>query len=579
MAFAIATAFVDVRARTTSLKGDVDRELGSSMGPLGAKHGKTWGKSFSGAAKGILASGTGMLAALGVGEFVKKSVEAAEESRKVTAQTAAVIKSTGGAANVTAKQIDNLAGSLMRKTGIDDESIKAGQNMLLTFRNIRNESGKNNDIFNRSSKVLLDMTAALHGGDVSGESMRKQAIQLGKALNDPVKGMSALQRVGVSFTDQQKKQIKSMVASGDQLGAQKIILRELSKEFGGSAAAMATPAEKMKTAFHEIQEGVGNALMPVIELLAKFLLSTVLPALSALLPTLMGLARKAIPIVTAAIGYLVVGFTAIVKFATGLPGPLKIAGIAIIGLGVAMKLAASANPWFLLATAIVLVVGIIVKNWKSISAFTARVWHDILGFVKGVWDWIKKNWPLLLTILAGPFGLAVAFIIKHWGTIKTGAQGVIKFIGDAWHDLTQALRNAFAWFVGKLLGFFGSILKGAATAFGWIPGLGGKLKTAASKFDTFRKNVNDSIRGISGKNVNVGVSFSGKQLSGAYFTGKASEHLKAAGGPIRGPGGPTEDRAGLFALSNNEYVVRAASHAKYGSAAMDAVNRGQAVIG
>ena len=31
---------------------------------------------------------------------------------------------------------------------------------------------------------------------------------LGKALNDPVKGITALGRAGVTFTDEQKKQIK-----------------------------------------------------------------------------------------------------------------------------------------------------------------------------------------------------------------------------------------------------------------------------------------------------------------------------------------------------------------------------------
>ncbi|MES2155937.1 MAG: hypothetical protein V4510_12455, partial [bacterium] len=62
-------------------------------------------------------------------------------------------------------------------------------------------------------------------------------IKVGKALNDPTKGLTALSRVGILFTDQQKKQIKALQKSGDLLGAQKIILKELGTEFGGSFAA------------------------------------------------------------------------------------------------------------------------------------------------------------------------------------------------------------------------------------------------------------------------------------------------------------------------------------------------------
>jgi hypothetical protein len=56
---------------------------------------------------------------------------------------------------------------------------------------------------------------------------------LGKALNDPIKGVTALQRVGVSFTKGQKDQIKSLEESGHHMQAQKVILRELNKEFVG----------------------------------------------------------------------------------------------------------------------------------------------------------------------------------------------------------------------------------------------------------------------------------------------------------------------------------------------------------
>src|SRR4051812_20995055 len=181
---------------------------------------------------GGLAKGAGLLTgALGVGGLTsaaKASFDEMAQGQRVAAQTAAVLKSTRGAANVTAGDVDKLATSLMNKSGVDDEAIKSGENLLLTFTNIRNGVGKGNRIFDQATGTILDMSTAL------GQDTKSSAIQLGKALNDPVKGITALQRVGVSFTKGQKDQITQMVKTGDTMGAQKLILRELNKEFGGS---------------------------------------------------------------------------------------------------------------------------------------------------------------------------------------------------------------------------------------------------------------------------------------------------------------------------------------------------------
>lgn len=160
---------------------------------------------------------------VGFGEF--------SAGQKVAAQTNAVLKSTGGIAGVSAKQVDGLARALQLKTGVDDEVTKSGENLLLTFTGIRNEVGAGNDIFTQTTKIMTDMSVAL------GQDTKSSAIQLGKALNDPIKGVTALQRVGVSFTAAQKEQIKALESSGHHLDAQKLILRELQKEFGGSAVA------------------------------------------------------------------------------------------------------------------------------------------------------------------------------------------------------------------------------------------------------------------------------------------------------------------------------------------------------
>lgn len=121
---------------------------------------------------------------------------------------------------------------------------------------------------------MLDMAVAMNNGvSPSAEQLSSQAIQLGKALNDPTKGMAALSKVGVSFTEQQEKQIKVLQESGDIMGAQKIILDELAKEYGGSAAAAAQTfggqMENLQNRFGEIGESLGNALIPILQIFGE----------------------------------------------------------------------------------------------------------------------------------------------------------------------------------------------------------------------------------------------------------------------------------------------------------------------
>jgi len=202
------------------------------------------------------------LIGLGVGAAALGSFKAFEESEKISRQTAAVIKSTGNEANVTADHIGDLAAETSKLGGVDDELVQSGENMLLTFTNIRNEAGKGNDIFDQATRAANDYAAATGTDVVNANKM------LGKALNDPIKGMSALTKAGVSFTQQQKDQIGAMVASGDTMGAQKIILAEFSKEYGGSLEANATASGKAQVAMENLGEAAGGILAPGLELLA-----------------------------------------------------------------------------------------------------------------------------------------------------------------------------------------------------------------------------------------------------------------------------------------------------------------------
>jgi hypothetical protein len=216
--------------------------MASAVGAVG-----TAGKWAAGG--GVLALGYGLWDAVG----------AFREAEKIARETEARLKSTGGVANVTAEEVSNLAEALSYKTRIDDEEIQAAENMLLSFTNLRNEVGKGNDIFNQTTEAVLDLAAGTKTDLLSATK------QLGKAMNDPIRGLTALSRGGTQFSETQTKMIEKLVESGDLLGAQKIILRELRTQYKGSARAGTDSFDGLAVAWENLAEVAGKAVAPVLE--------------------------------------------------------------------------------------------------------------------------------------------------------------------------------------------------------------------------------------------------------------------------------------------------------------------------
>jgi len=232
---------------------DAQKAFGA-LGDSAEKGGRRTTRALSGIQSGLIG--------LGVGAAALGSFKAFEESERIARQTAAVIKSTGNEANVTEGHISDLASEMSKLGGVDDELVQQGENMLLTFTKVRNEAGKGNDVFDQATRAANDYAAATGTDVVNANKM------LGKALNDPIKGLTALTRAGVSFTQQQKDQIRALVDAGDTLGAQKIILAEFNKEYGGSLEANATASGKAQVAMENLGESAGAILAPGLELLA-----------------------------------------------------------------------------------------------------------------------------------------------------------------------------------------------------------------------------------------------------------------------------------------------------------------------
>lgn len=356
---------------------------------------------------------------------------------------------------------------------------------------------------------------------------------------------------------------------------------------------------------------LSNAVLKLIPPLNQ-LASQVIAALVGLLPVL-------IPLFNAIVGALSPAFVAVVAalaFAlndiiSALPPSVLqavvvaiaavVAGIKLWALAQAiLNIALDANPIGAIIIGIAaLVVGVVelVKNWGT-------VWGAIKRAAQDAWSFIWNGFGKFLLPLLGPVGLIALGVIEvyqHWsqilGFIKRAASDAWSFIwsgfgkfllpllGPAgllalgvlevyqhWQSILNALKRFIvADFVAPvtntLLSFISFLLHGVASAFGWIPGLGGQLRTAASSFDKFRQQVNDSLAKItSSVNVNLTTSGTGSIIiTGTGIntrtintkTGQVSGgggHTAAQGLLVPGPGGPTEDNH-LAYVSTGELIV------------------------
>jgi hypothetical protein len=215
-------------------------------------------RELDGVLKSVTGFGLGSLTAAGLAgglvAVVKSSVDAYAESEMALTKQTAVLRATGMAAGLTGKELESMARDMSSITGIPDETITNAQTVLLTFREIGNE------VFPEAMQAAADMSVVM-GGDLQGA-----ILMVGKALQDPLTGLTALRRAGVSFNETQKQQIASLVKSNDLFGAQKIILGELKGEFGGVAEAAGDTTtgsiNKLNNAVDDLKEALGSELAP-----------------------------------------------------------------------------------------------------------------------------------------------------------------------------------------------------------------------------------------------------------------------------------------------------------------------------
>lgn len=522
----------------------------------------------------------------------KEAGKAVQEQEKLLAQTNAVLKSTGAAAGVTADGVLSLSDAIEKKSLIDAEQIQSAQNMLLTFTNVKNGVGAGNDIFNQATQTIADMSTAL------GQDTSASAVQLGKALNDPIKGVTALSKIGVSFTAEQKEQIKTLVESGDTMGAQKIILGELSKEFGGSAAAagdtFAGKIKHLKDMWDGFVETLVKKALPIITKVADYIVTNVVPAIQTVaqwigdnvVPALKDFGQWVQKNSTwlGALGsaFLTIG-AAILAYQTYLS---IVSGVtkAYIAIQTAFNAVMAINPFVLILVGIIALAAAFVYLWTHSETFRniiIGVFDAVKNAVTAVKDWFVARFNDIVNFvravpgkITGFFSAIGSFFSNIWSGIKNGAvngwNAVVGFVrgvpgmvmgaignlgstlvnagGDLLRGLWNGIQAVSGWLKNKIIGFFGRLVPG------WVKDVFG-INSPSKVFAEFGKYLTQGLAvGITDSSAMRQVRKATDSLSTSVTGAFGTPQLAMAGS---GAGGTT-------VINQNFHVAPTADQASLG---------------
>jgi hypothetical protein len=356
-----------------------------SLKKEGDKSQTAFGK-ISQSMKGFGLSAVGAtLGVVGIGAALVSFTKGAEDAEIANRKLFSVLDSMGY--GEAADRVSAYAETLERTVAVDADVIKATQTKLATFANLTKTINDVGGAFDRATVATLDLAAAGFG------TAETNAVQLGKALQDPIKGITALARAGVTFTEQEKDKIRALVESNQSLEAQDLILQAIEKQVGGTAEAGASSFDRIRLSAMQVADVIGLALLPFVEAFADFLSNTLVPAITGMTSGIGNATRvinenkAAFILVTVAVGTLtaalVVQRTALtassIAFAVNvaasklLVGAINVTTTAIVAMSAAMRLI----PFVAIATAAAAFALVLDKGAKSHKEYITQTENNL----------------------------------------------------------------------------------------------------------------------------------------------------------------------------------------------------------
>lgn len=417
---------IDIIAETKKLTQGLN-DAGDQIGGLN--------KQVSGLAKAATAAASAFVLKQGI-SFLKQGIDEAEDARKAMLGA----ESAFGKGSKALQQITSDAEKFGKALGIDNDDI------IKLSTQLGSRLPADSKILSAQLVNLAKDVEAVTAGAISAEAFTNK---LAKAFADGAVSAKELQKIVPDLSKSTYDQAEALSKAGKNQEALTLLIEAAQKKYGDAAEKNVTSTQKFETALANFKEELGTKVLPILEKGIDFL-TKVLDAFDKL-PT---------PVQNAGLAFLgLVGIGGpLVKFVSStkdaldnlglLPNALKGATGATDLFSVALK----AIPWVAAIAAIVL----IIQHWDDIKKAAGELWEKIkevfnnikdkiVGAMTEAKEWLEKNWPLILAVLTGPFGLFVAWIVTHrddlitkfgdlWDKVKTAISDKVSAIGTAVKD-------------------------------------------------------------------------------------------------------------------------------------------------
>ena len=261
---------------TVKIKGDAsqfDKTMSGVKGtiasiktPLGAitKAGAAIGAAFTAAAGAVAYAGYKL-------NSIGEEGRASDAKLKNVVQTMGLF---GNQADVVANRLLDVADATARKIGVDDDLIASTQAIVMSFEDIGKTANITGGLFDQVTKAALDMSV-LFGGDATG-----YAVQLGKALSDPEKGLTALKKTGALARVDIERIGGEFARTGDKGKAFADIIGAINRQVSSQSEAVAKTSEKIKVSLSQVVENFAKPFSEGFNGLPAAL-EAVFPAMSA----------------------------------------------------------------------------------------------------------------------------------------------------------------------------------------------------------------------------------------------------------------------------------------------------------
>jgi hypothetical protein len=380
----------------------------------------------------------------GLGIVAVDAVKAFMEDDKAAQLLATSLRNTTGATDAQIKSVEAFITKTSIAAAVADDELRPAFDKLVRGTG---DVTKAQDLMN----LALDISAG------TGKDLGAVSDALSKAFNGQLGPLKKLDPALASLIENGATTDEVFAALGDT--------------FKGAASTSANTASgKMKSftiQMGEFKESIGAAVFPIVNKL--------LPAFKSVADFVTNNTTLVVTL-GAVIGGLAVAIIAVNAATTAWAATTK----AFAAIQAAFNAIMALNPIFLIGAAIVAVIAILVLLQKEFGIFDGviRVVGDafgaVWGAIKGVFDWVKNNWPLILAVITGPFGLAIAFVVKFkddimnvFSLIYSGIKATMGFVADV---ISAPFKAAFRAVAGLWNNTIGKLSFKVPS---WVPGIGG----------------------------------------------------------------------------------------------------------